>query len=306
MYNCLNMFGIGNIFSGVCNTYTNYYGYGSGMGCCNSVFNYKGLMGLAIGSTIAPILGMITYKGISNAVANKQANSVDNYDARIREQLNILGITTGVEKDGLAVTIDDSEEAKALKAAKNEYESLNTELTTVNTELTEAKNNYENYLKDPDNQKLTEYNNVCEQLKDLYNQKQKKYDDLKAKVDEAARKQNEAKIKYDDRETEIKEAKDKLVSLINERNEKLFDDADGSSLFRTSKDKLDTKLNGDYSKATKQDIKAALYEYTKATDPEQKEKYKKAFIDMYNAHDRRKVKVPLGSDIEAAYKLLSK
>lgn len=311
-FNTFGMFGIGNLFGGVCNTYTNYYGTGFG-GCgCGSIFDYKSMAGLAVGTTLAPILGVLTYKGVSSMVQNKKDNSVDTLDSQIREQLVILGIDDGNENAAKDVKIQDSEEAKVKSAADGKVAELSPKLEPAKKAMDDAKRKYEDYANSSENQKLDNYKEVCAQLKEIAVDKKAEYDRINSELEKAKDDQKTAQAAYDKREKEISDAKSTLKSLIDKRNEKLFDDADGRSMFRTSKDDLDKIIKNDDGtlkdvsniKVTKANLKSALHAYTKASTEEEKATYKEAFIKLYDSYDERKCKVPIGSDLKAAYDLL--
>ena len=303
-FNTFGMFGIGNLFGGVCNTYTNYYGTGFG-GCgCGSIFDYKSMAGLAVGTTLAPILGVLTYKGVSSIVQNKKDNSVDTLDSQIREQLNILGITDGDESRAKDITKPEQKYADAVINAE-------TELKAKQEDTGKAGEAVEKIQKSLDaaNPGTEEYGNLQTQLATA------KTNLETAKTNEAIAQKafDDAKLAEENRQKEITNAKSTLASLIEKRNEKLYDDADGCGLFRTSKDDLDNIIDSNkdkadsekYAGAKKANLKAALHQYTKAVKANDKEnikKYRDVFVTMYKNNYSNK---ELSSDLTSAYKILS-
>ena len=310
MYNYLNFMGIGNIFSGVCNTYTNYYG-GYGYGCgCGSVFNYKSAMGFTAGMITAPIVGMLTYKGIKNHIETKKANSVDTLNEKINEILARNNIT---DPKDMAKVQPGPKYTEAVTDAEKKVTECKTAYTEAQNEVSKIKQQMEKMTVGSD-----EYTKAQSQLITAQNTEKQ----TKAELDAANEEEKQAKADLKAEAAAIEKDKIELERLIKQRDEKQAEDAEGKSLFRTSKDNLDKKFGlateekesketentpekPDYSKATKQDIKGAFHAYNQAKtgSPEQK-KYRDAFLAMYTAYNNEKHVKQLGSDLDAVYKLL--
>ncbi len=120
---------------------------------------------------------------------------------------------------------------------------------------------------------------------DLKNAKQK-LEALKKAIEDA-------KGKIDDNNEKIKELQNEQEKLKNQEDTKTLDKADGTKwgLFgngRTSKTKLDAKINDSidngYDKVSSRDLHAALKAYQDAANDKEKTSYKNAFIKMYESY----------------------
>ena len=334
----MNMFGMNSMF-GYGNPFMNMFSGFGGFGC-NSIFNsfggfgcgnvygsyghynskaYNGMAGFAIGGTLAMLGTMIGVSAINKKIQTNQDNSVQNIEKQIDAQLAILGVKS--ERDVKNDMQPEKKYDEAINAAKKSRDEIAGKISANKAKIgdlekliDDAKENASTTIKASDGITYGKEDYTPDKLiSDL----EAKINSLKAENEKlekdkeiAQNKVNTADADKQARKDEIDKAIDEVNRLIEKRNAQLFDDADGSKLFRTSKDKIDEKIkesktNGGYKDVSKANLKGALSAYA-ALDEGDKDKdtYKNAFLDMCKQYKLEGGK--LDSELQKAYDLITK
>ena len=263
--------------------------------------NCKGALGFQLGSVLGSIGLMAANCFINRKIEEKQANSPEtklgDLDAEIKTELEKLGddVTEANYKNHEAK--DEKVFADRKNALTESNQELNEKLSKLGEKVSDGNiKNLENQrdkLDKDDQNYISEYDKLTNEI-NAAKEKNKQIDEIAKQLEENKKAEEELNKEIEARQKEIDKVIKKLDELISKKTaiQKaiVMDEADGNAFNRKDITKLvNIGDNGEITFKDKKDaskVKAShiydlLKHYNNSTTKADKEKYGKAFIELY-------------------------
>jgi len=286
MFGCTSMGSFGSTgMTGMMGMSGSLFGNNMFTNCYGDV-DYDAMAGYGVASAVLGVVG----QAVSANQANKEPKidysaELENVDNQIKEKTDKKN-ELETENSDLQTEVDN---------AKTQLGSLKTQISNKEIDVNNLKNAYESIKIDSTADEATQNTQKENQrkAKEAWNTAKHELDELTKQKEEQEKIINEKEPKIESNKTEIKKL-EKEIGELQEKREELQEDADaealdkanGTKLSRTSDKKYRAKINDDGSlkddvEYDKGDLKTAVNQFMKATDPDDKKKCANTLVKMY-------------------------
>ena len=293
-----SIFGSGfNFFGNGCSYFTN----------CNGSTNYNALAGFGIASTLfnfgLQIASKVYNEKTSVDTVETVQDDIKGINKKISSTLKEIGDGVDIENykkynvEGEAWYQDGMKEVKSDKLSEDDFKTIDEKIKRYKELILKSDQRDEKEQKE-----YEDLRNDYEVLKEQYDNHLK-----------AIKAEKELNKKLEKRKAEVKEKIEKVNDLLDKLDnandellDKKLDELDGNKRNRATLDDVKLKFNNngdliDGAKPTKDDIRALILAYRTAEDDNEKEKYKKMFIAMFNKLDPE----DKSNELRKAYSLIN-